>query len=156
MTSGPGCACERVRELRILISAATPVDTSSRSANLAKLQRVRSCETMPRLPLARCSLDPFPAPSETSVHSGIPNYPASCRLQTDLCPLIPFFRALSAGVFFKEYNLYFAGRVLTRAGFGKRASAIPMGALPPYRRLPRARVCPLNPPLCPLNLRCAH
>ena len=64
MTSGPGCACERVRELRILISAATPVDTSSRSANLAKLQRVRSCETMLHLPLARCSLDPFPVPSE--------------------------------------------------------------------------------------------
>ena len=77
MTSGPGCACERVRGLHILICAATAVDTSSRSANLAKLQRARSCETTPRLPLARCSLDPFFPPRAKNVHSGIPNYSGS-------------------------------------------------------------------------------
>ena len=83
MTSGPGCACERVRGLHILICAATAVDTSSRSANLAKLQRARSCETMPRLPLARCSLDPFfPAPERTTCTPEFRTTPA----QASACP----------------------------------------------------------------------
>ena len=108
MTSGPGCACERVRELRILISAATPVDTSSRSANLAKLQRARSCETMPHLPLARCSLDPLPVPSEKNVHSGTPG-----NSETGIRALSP--RNVGQGVrscWKRKVHVYFARRNL--------------------------------------------